>query len=150
MTPKIERQKRIRELVRAEPLATQAQLQRRLREAGVRVDQATLSRDVRELGLVKVAHDGGYRYATLQEAAPPPPPQTASAAKRFVRGLDASGNLIVLQTEVGAASAVGEAVDRLGIPAILGTVAGDNTLLIVVRQGRSARRVAADLRRRLA
>lgn len=149
MLSKIQRQHRILELVHAEPLATQAELQHRLRGAGVRVDQATLSRDIHELGLVKVAHNGGYRYAPVEEASPAVPQKSLAMMKRFVREVESSGNLIVIKTDTGAASPVGEALDRLSLPDILGTVAGDNTLLVVVRESVRARRVVAKLRKYL-
>lgn len=149
MSAKIERQKRILDLIHAAPIATQAELQQRLKAAGVKVDQATLSRDIHELGLVKVADNGGYRYAPLEEASPTVPQKSLAMMKRFVRDAEASGNLIVLKTDTGAASPVGEALDRLAMPEILGTVAGDNTLLVIVREKYRARSVLARLRKHI-
>jgi transcriptional regulator of arginine metabolism len=149
MSGKIDRQKRILELIHATAIATQGELQQKLRSAGVKVDQATLSRDIHELGLVKVADNGGYRYAPLEEASPTVPQKSLAMMKRFVRGLDASGNLIVIKTDTGAASPVGEALDRLAMPEIVGTVAGDNTLLVIVREKYRARNVVAKLRKHL-
>jgi transcriptional regulator of arginine metabolism len=149
MTSKIDRQKRILDLVHATPIATQAELQMKLKASGLRVDQATLSRDIHELGLVKVAANGGYRYAPLEEASPTVPLRSFAMMKRFVRDIEASGNLIVVKTDTGAASPVGEALDRLAMPEILGTVAGDNTLLVVVRGKVRARQVVARLQKHL-
>jgi len=98
---------------------TQAELQKRLAARGFPVDQATLSRDLREIGLMKVpGQDGeGTHYAL------------------------ASGNLVVVQTDPGNAAPLGLALDRLGWREVLGTVAGDDTLLVVVREGAKARQV---------
>ncbi|HTF57449.1 MAG TPA: arginine repressor [Planctomycetota bacterium] len=123
---------------------TQGELQKKLAGQGFPVDQGTLSRDVRELGLVKVpGQDGeGTHYALGSVAGAPPSSDPAAAVARFARGADWSGNIVVVATDVGNAGPLGIAVDRLGWKEVLGTVAGDDTLLIVVREGARARAVA--------
>lgn len=136
MTPKARRQKMIAKIVREGTVRTQADLQRVLRRHGFPVDQATVSRDIRELGLVKVPDGSGrYRYVDPADTAPGRPPPGRAVLARFVRSLDASGNLIVIRTDSGTAPLVGEAIDRVGPETILGTVAGDNTVLAVIRRG---------------
>jgi transcriptional regulator of arginine metabolism len=143
MSIKAERQKAILEAVAAEPVATQAHLKRLLKARGFEADQATLSRDIRELGLVKVSDDGVHaRYAPVEAVAPPVHPRPGAIVSRLVRRVDWSGNLLVLKTDPGEASPVGIALDRLGWPEVVGTVAGDDTLLVVLREGASARRLA--------
>jgi transcriptional regulator of arginine metabolism len=123
---------------------TQGELQKKLATMGFPVDQGTLSRDVRELGLLKVpGQDGeGTHYALGSVPGAPPSSDPAAAVARFARGADWSGNIVVVATDAGNAGPLGIAVDRLGWKEILGTVAGDDTLLIVVREGARARAVA--------
>jgi transcriptional regulator of arginine metabolism len=149
MSSKVERQKKILDLIHGHPIATQSELREKLKGAGIKVDQATLSRDIHELGLVKVTDNGGYRYAPLEEASPTVPTKSFAMMKRFVREMDCSGNLIVVKTDTGAASPVGEALDRIAMKEILGTVAGDNTLLVIVRETHRARQVMAKLQKHL-
>jgi transcriptional regulator of arginine metabolism len=143
MHSKVERHKAILDLVGSKAVATQAELKELLKARGIEADQATLSRDVKELSLVKVgAPDGGYRYATVDEVVPPPRARAPVVVSRLVRAADSSGNLVVVKTDPGEASPVALAIDRLAWPEVLGTVAGDDTLFIVVREGASARRLA--------
>jgi transcriptional regulator of arginine metabolism len=127
---------------------TQEELRRKVAALGYPVDQGTLSRDVRELGLVKVpGQDGeGTHYALPRAPGAPPTSDPAAAVARFARGADWSGNLVVVATDAGNASPLGIALDRLGWKEILGTVAGDDTLLVVVREGFRARAVAERLK----
>lgn len=147
MSIKVARQRAILEVVAREAVATQAELKGRLKARGFAADQATLSRDVRELGLVKTSDDGVHtRYALPEAVAPPVHARPAAILERLVRKAEASGNLLVLKTDPGEANPVGLALDRLGWPEIAGTVAGDDTLLVVVREGSSARRLARKIR----
>jgi transcriptional regulator of arginine metabolism len=142
MSPKAERQEAILELVAREAVATQAELKARLKARGFAADQGTLSRDIRELGLVKTSDDGVHtRYALPEAVAPPVHAKPAAVLERLVRKAEASGNLLVVKTDPGEANPVGLALDRLGWPEVAGTVAGDDTLLVVVRESFSARRL---------
>lgn len=142
MNSKAERQKAILELIVARPVGTQVELRERLKARGLAADQATLSRDIRELGLVKTSDGERTRYAPVEEVAPPVQPRATAVIARLVRKVDTSGNLLVVKTDPGEANPVGLALDRMRWKEILGTVAGDDTLLVVVREGASPRRLA--------
>jgi transcriptional regulator of arginine metabolism len=137
------RREAILRVVGDEVVRTQEELRRKLAARGFPVDQGTLSRDIRELGLVKSPgpEGEGTRYALPRSSATPASDPAAAVAGR-ARGVDWSGNLVVIATDPGNASPLGIAFDRLGWKEILGTVAGDDTLLIVVREGARARAVA--------
>ncbi|HHW15462.1 MAG TPA: arginine repressor [Firmicutes bacterium] len=125
----------ILEAIRQRPIGTQAELTQYLRSRGIAVTQATVSRDIKELRLVKVATgQGGYRYALPADR---PGENALERARRilgeFVTSVESSGNLIVLKTPPGSAHTVGAALDALQWPEILGTVGGDDSLLVVVR-----------------
>lgn len=148
---KEERHRAIRELVRGRALGTQAELRRALRRRGFRVDQATVSRDLRELGVVRVPDPGnGFRYGAFEQLAAPAPPVGRAVLGRFVRSMEATGNILVIKTDSGTAGTVGEALDRLRLKDIIGTVAGDNTIFAAVREGVRASRVLGRIRRELA
>ena len=111
-----------------------------LHEVGFRVTQATVSRDIADMGLVKRATgDGGYRWVLPPD---PGPREALERARRafadYTLGLDYSGNLIVVRTLPGAAHAVAAAIDALDWPEALATLAGDDTILVVVAQPNSA------------
>jgi transcriptional regulator of arginine metabolism len=143
MSTKAERQQAILEVVAKQAVATQFELRSLLKARGIEVDQATISRDIRELGLVKASDDGVHaRYAPLEDVAPPLHPKASAIVARLVRAVECSGNLLVVKTDPGEASPVGLALDRLGWQEIVGTVAGDDTLLVVAREGTPARKLA--------
>ncbi len=143
MSTKAERQKAILDVIGTRAVATQAELKELLKARGIAADQATLSRDIRELGLVKASDDGVHaRYATVEAVARPALPKPAAILARMVRKVDWSGNLLVLKTAPGEANPVGLALDHLNWREVVGTVAGDDTLLVVVKEGVPARRVA--------
>jgi transcriptional regulator of arginine metabolism len=134
-----ERQNAILALVRDQALSTQAEVAAALKETGFDVVQTTVSRDIGELGLVKVrAPSGRLVYA------PPGTTDTdrlralVAAMRRYAIGLEAAGSLVVVTTPSGYASALAQAIDEAGHPGIAGTVAGDNTILVVARDGTSA------------
>lgn len=144
---KAERQQAVLKIVHERPIATQVELKQLLKERGIEVDQATLSRDIRELGLVKTPADGGgFRYAPVEEVSPVVHTRSSKLVAHLVKTIDWSGNLLVLKTHPGDASPVGLALDRLGWPEIVGTVAGDDTLMVVLREGVPAKRVAKRLK----
>ena len=143
MSSKTERQRALLDVIARNAVATQAQIKGLLRARGVEADQATLSRDIKELGLVKVSEDGVHsRYAPVESVAPPVHMKASAILARLVRKIECSGNLLVVKTDPGEASPVGLALDRMSWPEIAGTVAGDDTLLVVVREGIPARRLA--------
>ncbi|HLV02874.1 MAG TPA: arginine repressor [Acidobacteriota bacterium] len=132
------RHRAIINLLNREVLSSQEKLRKRLRDFGFGVTQATLSRDLKELGVVKtVTRDGSYKYTSA-------PPGGSS-----VLSCEASGNLIVLKTEPGMAPAVAYRVDAMNLSAILGTVAGEDTLLVIVSEEYNAKEVRNELWRRI-
>lgn len=142
------RQQALLELVRREALGSQQEIRERLSRAGHAATQSTISRDLEELGLVRVRDgDGRLRYADPNDVpAPRSDRHLRAVLSEFVVGVESSGNLAVVWTPPGAANAVAEVLDRAAVPGILATVAGDNTILAVVREGASARAVARRLR----
>jgi transcriptional regulator of arginine metabolism len=140
---KAQRQAAIVDLVRREQIASQETLRQRLVERGFDVTQATLSRDIKEIGLVKRAA-GGYQAPGLD----PRPAATAEAtlrrtAREFLRSYEVIQNLIVLRTDPGRAQNLAVDIDRAGLSEIAGTIGGDDTILIVTRDPAQARAVAA-------
>jgi transcriptional regulator of arginine metabolism len=132
------RQGQILKLVAAEPIANQEQLRRRLKQQGLSVTQATLSRDIRELGLVKTA-DG---YKPLGAAAAPPGlPALARALREYLRDVLPAQNLLVLRTPPGGAQPLAAAVDRERWAEVLGTIAGDDTVLLITESRTSCQSV---------
>ena len=143
MNLKAERQRKVLGLMHGREVATQGELKKLLHAAGVDVDQATLSRDIKELGLVKVPTEKGYKYALVDEASPVIPARSAAMVSRFVKDIDHSGQLVVLKTDPGNAPAVAEALDHLAWSGVIGTLAGDNTVFVACRETSSARKVAS-------
>lgn len=143
MSIKAERQKVVLDVIAKHAIATQAELKAHLKQRGIEADQATLSRDIRELALVKVS-DGGstYRYATVEAAVPSAHMKSSAVLARLVLKVECSGNLVIIKTDPGQASPVGLALDRMGWPEAAGTVAGDDTLFVAVREGVPARKLA--------
>jgi transcriptional regulator of arginine metabolism len=134
-----ERQSAILELVRERALSTQAEVAAALRETGFDVVQTTVSRDIADLGLVKVrAPSGRLVYA------PPGTTDTdrlralGAAMRRYAISAEAAGSLVVVATPSGYANALAQAIDEAGHPGIAGTLAGDNTILVVARDGTPA------------
>src|SRR5262245_54298081 len=143
MSTKVERQKAILDVIAKQAVAAQSELKELLKARGIEADQATLSRDIRELGLVKASDDGAhYRYAPVEAVAPPASMKAATILARLVRKIDCSGNLLVIKSDPGEASPIGLALDRMGWAEVVGTVAGDDTLLVVVKEGVPARKLA--------
>jgi transcriptional regulator of arginine metabolism len=143
-----ERQRLIASLVTRKRIGTQLELLSALEGAGCRVTQATVSRDIAQLGLVKRQDElGRPRYAV--PAARPRRGDPREDARRilaeFGRRATAAQNLVVLQSELGAAPAIARALDGLGHPRIVGTLAGDDTVLVIARNQADARALALEL-----
>jgi transcriptional regulator of arginine metabolism len=130
----------ILELVGREAITSQEQLRKRLRGRGVDVTQATLSRDIAELALVKHAADGAYRMPGADNGTPANGSSgVAAAVTEYVRGIERVRELVVIRTAPGQAGILGIAIDRANMDAVAGTVAGDDTLLVIVRDTKRAR-----------
>jgi transcriptional regulator of arginine metabolism len=136
---KARRQGLILQLIDREPLHSQEELCRQLRQRGFDATQATISRDIKELGLVKRAGDGAYQ----RPGAEAPSPETAltaleRAAAEYLRTVERARQLVVVRTGAGQAQPLALAIDRAQLPEALGTIAGDDTILIIARDDRRA------------
>lgn len=141
---KLIRHNRILELVSEAPISNQDELRRRLEKAGIEVTQATLSRDIKELGLVKTAR--GYAVPGADQGPEEPGPSLARVVREFVTEIREAQNLLVLKTTAGSAQTVGVALDDEQLPEIVGTIAGDDTVLIVAPDIRACIKLADRLR----
>ncbi len=139
---KLSRHNRITELISNEPIYTQEELRRRLTQGGIHVNQATLSRDLRELGLVKTVN--GYALpATVEEDGLP---ALEHLLTEFVIDVRDAENLLVLKTTPGSAQPVAAALDSSEWPELVGTIAGDDTILIVTKSKQICQKVANRVR----
>ncbi|MGD0781981.1 MAG: arginine repressor [Candidatus Aminicenantales bacterium] len=128
------RQQALRGVLARQPIAGQVELLAALKKRGIRTTQATISRDIRELGVVKVpVAPGAYAYrAEMTEAAPSGGRRLDAVFRTNVTGVKGTAHLVVVKTTPGNANGVAVQIDALKKPAILGTVAGDDTILVVV------------------
>jgi transcriptional regulator of arginine metabolism len=144
---KADRQRLIGSSVGRKRIGTQFELLDALAEAGCRVTQATVSRDIRELGLEKV-HDalGRPRYVVPERGRRSDPQEALRVMLgQFGRGATAAQNIVVLHCELGTAPAIGRALDEVGHPDVVGTLAGDDTVLVVARTRAKADALAREL-----
>lgn len=142
---KLRRQRTIRELVASSTVRTQRQLVKALARTGIEVSQGTLSRDLRELGVVKAA--GGYAMPSQAGSGGLSRDDLAQALARFLVALRTAQNLVVLLTEPGGASALAQSLDESRLPEVVGTIAGDNTIFVATPDPAAARRLRDQLRR---
>ena len=153
---KTARQARIAELIGAQPITSQTQLAALLAEDGVEVTQATLSRDLVELGAVRVrGKEGVLVYAVPAEGGdrtPRPAMDSAAAESRLAKlcsellvSAESSANLVVVRTPPGAAQFLGSALDKAELVAVLGSIAGDDTVLVISRDAKGGAALAAKL-----
>ena len=130
---RLPRQNKILEIIRTNDVETQDQLLALLKEAGYGVTQATVSRDIRELQLIKgQTKDGRYRYVAGNYDDRPISERFIKIFRETTLSYSCAGNLIVIKTLPGCAGAAGEAIDTLSLDHMVGSVCGDNTMLIVV------------------
>jgi transcriptional regulator of arginine metabolism len=153
MPTRVARQSRIIELIGQCAVRSQAELATLLAAEGVEVTQATLSRDLDELGAVKLrGPDGGAPVYALPEDGHPmrgSPGNTSRLARlmgELLVSADSSGNLVVLRTPPGAAQFLASALDRSALHDVVGTIAGDDTVLVVAREGVTGTELAGRLR----
>ena len=131
---KAKRQALIREIVENQSIQTQEELADALAAHGMVVTQATVSRDIKEMHLLKVlSEEGGYRYATMDKSEQGMNERLIRMLADSVVDMSSANNLIVIHTLPGSAHVAGEAVDSLHWPEVLGTIAGDDTILVIVR-----------------
>ena len=142
------RQKLIAEMIRAGSVSNQEEVTARLAEQGIAVTQATVSRDLDQMGAVKVKRGGVLGYALPDQVT-----ESDWAAARldrilgeWVRSVEAAGNLVVMRTPPGSAHLVGLAIDQAQLPQIAGTICGDDTLFLAVRDPHLAGEIADNFR----
>jgi transcriptional regulator of arginine metabolism len=131
------RQSIILDLIDGEAVASQDALRRRLRGRGIDATQATISRDIKELGLVKRSSDGAYQRVV--EAVVPTSDVLRRAIVAYLRRVDRVQQLLVLKTDAGQAQPLAVAIDRAAVPEVVGTIGGDDTILVIARDARRAR-----------
>jgi transcriptional regulator of arginine metabolism len=149
MTTKLERQQAILRLVGAHAIGSQEELKQLLSLDGWQVTQATLSRDLRELGVVRAPTANGARYLLPEMLADDSKPSLENLLPQLFSRIDGVSELLVLHTLPSGAQPISEAIDARGWTEILGTIAGENTVLIVCRSA-AARQVLTDRLTRLA
>ena len=127
------RQNKILELISSNEIETQDKLASMLKDEGFEVTQATISRDIKELQLVKVlSNSGKYKYALSTQQDAPISDRFVKIFRETITSFQSAQNLIVVKTLSGCGNAAGEAIDNLGLSHIIGSIAGDNTLLLIV------------------
>jgi transcriptional regulator of arginine metabolism len=126
------RQGQILELIRNKEIYTQEELARELSQIGIQTTQVTLSRDMRELGLVKTPE--GYRQLPSETVRP----ELAGVANAYLHNIRVAQNLVVLRTSPGNANTLAVAIDKQGLEEVVGTVAGDDTILVITPDSDSA------------
>jgi transcriptional regulator of arginine metabolism len=150
VTTKFERQGTILQLVQQRPLSTQAEVAEALHTQGIDAVQATVSRDITQLGLVKVRNpEGRLVYALPGAADLRRLDELTSALRRWMGALTPAGQLLVIGTPRGFAAALADAIDAAALPEVAGTIAGDNTVFVAARDGFSGAELAEELRHRL-
>ena len=147
---KTKRHAKILELIQEYVIDTQEELLRRLREESFNVTQATVSRDIKELRLVKtLSPDGKYRYSTGKRSETDISGKFHNLFSDSVHGIDYAGNMVVVKCYVGMAQAVCAALDSLHWDGTLGTIAGDDTIFILTRNENTAVGLVAELKKLL-
>ena len=137
---KFKRQAAILDIITSNEIKTQEELSAHLRDRGYNATQATISRDIKELRLIKVAsHSGGYQYSTPdQSSTATHMPRLKNIFRECVVKVDRAQNLVVLKTLVGMANAAAAAIDAMKIRDIVGTLAGDDNILVILRTNEDA------------
>jgi transcriptional regulator of arginine metabolism len=147
VTTKFERQGTILRLVQQQPLSTQAEVAEALRANGIDAVQATVSRDITQLGLVKVRNAEGRLVYSLPGAADLDRiEELAAALRRWMGESAASGSLLVIKTPRGFAAALADAIDIANLHEVAGTIAGDNTVFVACRDGVTPAELSSELR----
>jgi len=141
---KSQRQEAIKEIIRRRSVRTQEQILQELQKMGIATTQATISRDLDELGVEKVSGGG---YAFVQAESSQRAKESLKRMAEFVRAVDYSENLVLVKTPPGGAPGVASVLDQINWPEIIGTVAGDDTILVVTAAKRLGKRVAQKLKK---
>jgi transcriptional regulator of arginine metabolism len=146
MVMKARRKAVILELVDREAITSQEQLREKLRERGIEATQATLSRDIRELGLVKRSVDGAYRRSGGDVPGAGGEAALRRAVEEYLRTQETIEQLLVLRTDPGQAQSLAIAIDRARLSEIAGTIGGDDTILVICRSATDASSIAERFR----
>jgi transcriptional regulator of arginine metabolism len=139
------RQRTIAELIRANAVSSQDHLSERLGELGFTVTQATISRDLEQIGAVKVRRDGHLSYALADHGPTNGAVHLGVVLRDWVRSISPAGNLVIIKTPPGSAHLVGVALDQSELGEIVGTICGDDTLFIACRGTAQARALSISL-----
>ncbi len=141
------RQRAVVDLIRSQALSSQEEVASRLADMGFEVTQATVSRDLEQLGALKVRRDGRISYALPEQlSANGAAPRLAPVVRDWVRSVDVAAAMVVLKTPPGSAHLVGVALDEAALPEIAGTVCGDDTIFAACRSAGDAEAIAIKLR----
>jgi transcriptional regulator of arginine metabolism len=140
------RQRAMADLIRSDMLASQEELGDRLSALGFAVTQATISRDLEQIGAVKVRRAGQLSYALPDQVQAAPGPHLAAVLRDFVRSVDTAANLVVIKTPPGSAHLIGVALDQSSYAEIVGTICGDDTIFIACRSASGAETLAEEMR----
>ena len=149
MSSKQQRQQLISRLIAQENISSQPHLQELLKEQGIEATQATISRDLEELGAIKIRVAGGDTVYAIAEYAPAriaPSDQLRRVMAEWVAEVTSSGNIVVVRTPPGCAHVVASALDRSGFDGLLGTVAGDDTIMCVATEEMGGAGLASQFR----
>ena len=139
---KYSRQSKILEIIEAKDVETQDELASELRASGFQVTQATVSRDIKEMRLIKVlTKDGRYKYASIREKEGAVNDRFLKIYRNSVISVDYAGNMVIIKTLVGSANAAAVSIDALNIKEIVGTIAGDDTIFLVIRDESQVQKV---------
>lgn len=143
---KNERQEKILEIIASEPIETQKQLVERLRASGCAGTQATVSRDIKQLHLVKEPFGGGrYRYAVAPSVSSDHLRRLQTILRESLTSVDCAQNIVVLKTIPGLANGAASAFDERTVPGMVGSLAGDDTVIIVMRDDAAALALCSEI-----
>jgi transcriptional regulator of arginine metabolism len=145
---KVTRHSKILEIINSKDIETQEELAEELRVSGMNVTQATVSRDIKELKLIKVLSDSGkYKYATIIHTESFLSNKLMNIFSQTVIGVENVNNFVVIKTISGSASAAAEAIDSLNFDGIAGTIAGDNTIFVMTRDNDKAQNITQKMKK---
>lgn len=145
---KVTRHAKILEIINSKDIETQEELADELKKSGMNVTQATVSRDIKELKLIKVLSDSGnYKYATIIHTENFLSSKLANIFSQTVLGVESVDKFVVLKTISGSASAAAEAIDSLNFEGIAGTIAGDNTIFVLARDSEKAQTITQKMKK---
>lgn len=147
---KINRHAKIIEIINSKEIETQEELAEELRKTGIEVTQATVSRDIKELKLIKVlSSNGGYKYATISPTESFLYDKLINIFSQTVLYVENVSNFVVVKTISGSAPAAAEAIDSMNFEGIAGTIAGDNTIFLLIRSEDKAKEIVQKLKKML-